>query len=168
MKATERARPRRVTALVAAVGVACAAALLGWGSARADSSPTLRVPMIDAYVRECGSCHVAYAPGLLPAASWRRLMSGLDSHFGSDAAIDTTPQASITAWLEGHAASGRKRAQPPPQDRITRARWFVREHDEVRASDWTSTAVKSPVNCAACHRDAERGDFDEHRVRIPR
>jgi len=27
--------------------------------------------------------------------------------------------------------------------------------------------VGSPANCVACHADAERGDFNEDKVRIP-
>ena len=26
------------------------------------------------YVEECGSCHMAYPPGLLPALSWQKIM----------------------------------------------------------------------------------------------
>jgi len=54
------------------------------------------------------------------------------------------------------------------QLRITETRWFKHEHDEVPARVWTSAAVKQPGNCAACHAQAERGDFSEHSVRIPR
>jgi hypothetical protein len=37
----------------------------------------------------------------------------------------------------------------------------------VRATDWTSTVVKSAANCSACHVAAGEGNFDEHNVRIP-
>ena len=47
-----------------------------------------RVDWPKAYVQECASCHVAYPPGMLPAASWARLMSGLGQHFGTDASFD--------------------------------------------------------------------------------
>ena len=30
-----------------------------------------RVPMLAAYQQECSACHMAYPPGLLPAASWQ-------------------------------------------------------------------------------------------------
>ena len=41
-----------------------------------------------AYEEECGSCHMAYPPGLLPGVSWQRLMAELDNHFGDNAEID--------------------------------------------------------------------------------
>jgi hypothetical protein len=42
---------------------------------------------------ECGSCHLAYPPGLLPAASWQRIMIRLEGHFGDDASLDPATAA---------------------------------------------------------------------------
>ena len=56
------------------------------------------------YRQECGDCHVAYAPRLLPAGDWRRLMAGLDRHFGSDASLDPATTTAILGWLEAGAA----------------------------------------------------------------
>ena len=115
---------------------------------------------------ECGSCHVAYPPALLPAASWRTLMAGLDKHFGTDASLDPASAARIGAFLEQNA--GRKRKLVSASElRITATRWFRHEHDEVPAYVWKSAKVKSASNCAACHAGAERGDFSEDNVRIP-
>lgn len=127
-----------------------------------------RVPLLPAYQQECGSCHVAYPPGFLPAGSWRRLLGGLDRHFGTDASLDPTMTAALTAWLGAHAGSGKRAREEPPQDRISRARWFQREHDEIAAATWARPAIKSPSNCAACHTQADQGDFSERRIRIPR
>jgi hypothetical protein len=44
----------------------------------------------------------------------------------------------------------------------------VHEHDEVPGSVWKSPKVMSPSNCAACHSNAEQGDFSEHNVHIPK
>ena len=42
-------------------------------------------PVADALVKEeCGSCHLAFAPAMLPAQSWARMMSELKNHFGDD------------------------------------------------------------------------------------
>ncbi len=118
------------------------------------------------WAAECGSCHIAYPPQLLPAASWRRIMAGLDRHFGSDASLDAASAAEIGAFLERNAGSG-KRGRGEPL-RITESRWFLHKHDEVRASAWKNPQVKSAANCGACHLGAARGDFDEDAVRIPR
>ncbi|MBK1689590.1 diheme cytochrome c [Rubrivivax gelatinosus] len=125
------------------------------------------VAALPAYEQECGgSCHVAYPPGMLPAESWKRVMAGLDQHYGSDASLDAATQKTIAAWLDTHAS--RRTRSTPPEDRITRSAWFERKHDELRASVWQRKAVGSPANCAACHPRAEQGDFEEHDVKIPK
>lgn len=141
--------------------------LLVAGSAWADGHAERRAAPANAtYTDECGACHVAYPPALLPAASWQRLMGDLPHHYGADASLDPRVAASLAVWLDANAS--RRRTEAPPEDRITRSRWFVHEHDEVPASAWKRTSVKSPANCTACHEGAARGDFDEHAVRIPR
>lgn len=119
------------------------------------------------YKQECGACHLAFPAHLLPTASWQRLMSGLDRHYGVDASLDPAAARTIRQWLEQNAASGWRSVGTPPEDRITRSRTFLRQHDELRASVWTRASVRSPANCSACHRGAADGDFNEHSVRIP-
>lgn len=138
-------------------------------AARADDDHRPRpAPALPKYTQECGSCHVAYPPGLLPAASWRRMMSGLNRHYGTDASLDAANTAELGAWLAANAGTHRRVREAPPDDRITRSAWFTRKHDEVAPAVWKSPAVQSPANCTACHPQAARGDFDEHAVRIPR
>ncbi|PIX96911.1 MAG: cytochrome C [Hydrogenophilales bacterium CG_4_9_14_3_um_filter_63_34] len=116
--------------------------------------------------QECGSCHMAFAPGLLPAASWRKVMSGLDKHFGADASLTPEENREITAFLVSNA-SNRWRAPTAPL-RITETAWFQHKHRELAPAIWKRATVKGPANCAACHPGADQGDFNEHRVRIPR
>jgi hypothetical protein len=116
---------------------------------------------------ECGGCHVPYPPGLLPAADWRRLMGSLDRHFGADASVDPKAGAEIGAFLAANAGRGDTRAAEA-EPRITTTRWFRHEHGKVSPAVFRSSAVGTTSNCAACHRDAAKGDFDEHAVRIPR
>ncbi|MCV2362999.1 diheme cytochrome c [Paucibacter sp. DJ1R-11] len=135
----------------------------------ADEGRRLSVPLLPAYQQECAACHIAYPPGLLPAASWQRISQNLAKHYGSDASLDPATVAQLSQWLTAHAGSGGKRArEAPPEDRITRSAWFIREHDEVPAATWKRASIKSAANCAACHGGAEQGDFNEHRIRIPK
>jgi len=126
----------------------------------------LRLPPNPAYQAECGSCHVPYPPQLLPAQSWQQLMGRLDRHFGSDASLDATAHDEISRYLAANA--GRRAAPAGPEPRITETRWFVRKHDEVDGAAWTRPAVKSAANCSACHQGAEKGNFSDDEVRIPR
>lgn len=117
---------------------------------------------------DCGACHVAYPPQMLPAESWRAIMSGLDKHFGSDASLDAATADEITAFLVGNADTRQHKKTDRPLLRITETRRFKSEHDEVAARTWKNPKVKSPANCSACHTGAESGDFSEHNVRIPK
>lgn len=159
-------RSRPWSASVAGAVLACSLA----GPASADSVP-LPADSPSAYRTECGACHIAYAPGLLPAASWRRLMAGLSNHYGGDASLDAAVSAELSAWLQANAASARKVRRdptPPAEDRITRSTWFVREHRELGADVWRRSAVGSASNCAACHPSAAQGRFSERDLRVPR
>jgi hypothetical protein len=138
------------------------------GGARADDPVGLNTPMLPAYVQECGSCHLAYPPGLLPAESWRRLMASLPQHFGSDASLDAPTTQAIATWLVANAGAYMKVREAPPQDRITRAAWFVREHREIAPATWQRASIKSPAQCAACHTLADTGSFREREIRIPK
>lgn len=118
--------------------------------------------------QECSSCHIAYAPGLLPAESWRKLMAGLDKHFGSDASLDVQDSKEITAFLVDNASN--RWSAPTAPLRITESAWFKRKHDshEINPAVWKNPKVKSAANCQVCHTTAENGDFSERNIKIPR
>ncbi len=163
---------RRRTAALRMVGVSLALAALS-PLAVADREHDherdhYAVPLSPLYTQECSSCHIAFPPGMLPALSWQRLMGNLSKHYGTDASLDEATSATLAAWLAGNAGGNRRVSEPPPQDRITTAAWFQQKHREVSAATWKLPAVKSAANCAACHPDADRGDFNEHSIRIPR
>jgi hypothetical protein len=117
---------------------------------------------------ECGSCHVAFPPRLLPAASWREMMSGLDKHFGTDASLEAPVAQEIGAFLEKNASTRKLDPAAKPLLRISETRWFIREHDEVPDRVWKNPLVKSPANCTACHTQAESGDYRERNIRMPK
>lgn len=167
--------------LLRGIGVLAAtgtAVVLGFslsaGAAHGDGGENM-LPRLSnkAWQQECASCHVAYPPGLLPKASWRRMMSGLDKHFGEDASLDPATQADILKFLEANAANSgskvlRHMAANEAPLRITETRWFMHEHDEVPRATWARKSVGSAANCAACHRQAEQGNYNEDAIRIPK
>ena len=159
MTSTTYFRQLALTALLAACTMA----------AQADSGRA-QVPILPQYQQECGACHMAYPPGLLPAASWQRLMGSLGQHYGTDASLDETSAQEIGAWLITHAGTYKRVSEAPPQDRITTSAWFLRKHNEreVPPAVWKRAAVGSAANCAACHSHAAQGSFSEREIRIPR
>lgn len=110
---------------------------------------------------ECGSCHLAYPPELLPAASWRTIMSNLRNHFGADASLDAGSSADIGTFLEQNAASG-KFARSGAL-RITDSGWFRHEHGEARLMPRSASRFS---DCAGCHTAAEQGDFRGRSLRL--
>ena len=150
------------------------------GEARGDGGGDDVMPRLThkAWQQECASCHLAYSPALLPRASWQRLMGGLDHHFGENATLDPATQADILHFLEANAADSgtsrmgdtvmRRMDTNTTSLRITETRWFVGKHDEVPRATWSRKSVGSAANCAACHRQAEQGKFNEHDIRIPK
>jgi hypothetical protein len=154
---------------LARLGAAAALTLLAF-SATARDHGAAAAPQLPAYQQECGACHLAFPPGLLPAASWQRLMANLPRHFGTDASLDAAQQQPLASWLAANAGTYRKVARDaatPPHDRISQASWFVREHREVDAATWKRKSIASAANCAACHSGAAQGRFSEHDIRIP-
>ncbi len=125
------------------------------------------------YVEECGGCHMAYPAMLLPERSWRKIMAGLENHFGETAELDDETRVAIESYLVGESARKsyrklfRNLGDATPM-RITELPYFVHEHDEIpRRFVADNEQVKSLSQCNACHRDAERGRFDEDDVVIP-
>ncbi len=147
--------------------LALSASLGAMSHAQADSGRLMPRDVPAAYAQECAACHTAYAPGMLPARSWQRIMSTLGKHYGTDASLDAATVQQLSGWLQANAGTYQRVAEAPPEDRITRSAWFVRKHDEIAAPVWKLASVKSAANCAACHSGANQGDFAERSLKLP-
>lgn len=129
-------------------------------------------PVTDPVVKEeCGSCHLAFAPSMLPARSWQRMMNELDNHFGDNANVDAATRERITRYLvanAGDAGGGRSTSKllkglspdSAPQ-RITELPKWVREHRKVPDWEWRHKEVRTKANCVACHTKAEQGYYED-------
>lgn len=129
-----------------------------------------------AYEKECGACHLAYHPSLLPAASWSLVMAGLAEHFGEDASLGDAATREIEAWLVANAAetwdteaANRFRlVDPAHPTRITETPYWRRKHEAVEAAVFARKSIRGKANCLACHRDAPTGRFDDQAIAIPK
>jgi len=132
------------------------------------------------YKEECGSCHFAYPPGLLPAKSWEKLLKGdaLKNHFGDNAELDNDVQKAIYDYAMANSADksyhkrSRKITQATAQGdaplRITEVRYIKRKHHELTDKMVKNNpGVKSLSYCDACHSQASQGVFDKDFVKIP-
>jgi cytochrome b len=172
--APRAARPVLAAALLAVL-VAGAGTTLHWLS-RIPPPPSLRaLPRNPLYDKECGACHYAFNPGLLPASSWAGLMTGLRQHFGEDASLDEASTRTLAAWLVENAAetfdtesANRFRIVAPDDPyRISATPYWARKHADIPPAVFARKGIGSKVNCPACHRDAEGGRYDDQAIAIP-
>jgi hypothetical protein len=130
------------------------------------------------YLNECGSCHFAFQPGLLPQRSWVKMMKGLEDHFGSDATLDEIDHQAILKYLDDNSAEkateykrSKKMLDSIPSNstplEITKVRYFVHEHDEIPRRFIRQKEVGTLSNCAACHTTASKGSYNEDDILIP-
>ncbi|MCF6323282.1 MAG: diheme cytochrome c [Gammaproteobacteria bacterium] len=142
----------------------------GGGSGVAPVNNTL-------YAEECGTCHFAYQPGLLPERSWRKLMAGLDDHFDENAELDEVDRLKLENYLVTYAGdhSNYKRSKKLMRSirngdaplRITMIPYLKKEHREVPKDVLKNEKIRSLSNCDVCHRTAQKGDFEERGIDIP-
>lgn len=168
---------RFAPAAVLLLSVTAAGALLASGPEGPEHRSLVPQSVNARWLAECGACHVAYPPALLPARSWERVMAGLADHFGDNASLDAATAREIEAYLvresgdRGASRAGRKAVGAiAPEEaplRITATRWFRHKHDEIAPAVWRRPAIGSAANCGACHRGAAEGDYSERRVAIP-
>ncbi|CAA7619772.1 conserved exported hypothetical protein [Candidatus Terasakiella magnetica] len=122
-------------------------------------------------LKACGECHMTFQPAFLPARSWERVMDGLGTHFGDNAAMPPEKTAAIrkvlVAGAGDGAAGGRlggKWMRRLPADaaplRITDHPAFARKHDFSPAV-WKKPEVVTKSNCPACHKTAEQGWYED-------
>jgi hypothetical protein len=163
------------------IGYVLLGATLGFGAygviteaAERASSGDIRYVRDSVYTEECGACHLAYPPGLLPAAGWKQVMAGLEDHFDESAELDAETTEHVGKYLATHAL---RPGQPSPMSqllrnlpdvppmRITELPAFLTAHELVARQlqlDEFSYGFLSP--CADCHRQAGDGIFDKDRL----
>ena len=129
------------------------------------------------YTENCGACHFAYQPGLLPSGSWAKILKGLSDHFGEAVELDPESMKTIAEYLKTLAAdnssvklSGKimKSIGRKMPLRITQVPYIQREHHEISSSVFGRVSIGSFSNCTACHKTAEKGIYDDDLVTIPK
>jgi hypothetical protein len=123
--------------------------------------------------KECGQCHMAFPPQLLPQRSWQKIIDSLSTHVGGDVSLPEAQRKLVLDYYLANAADGPsagKQGQkvassiPPTETplRITETARWIKRHREVRSERWTSPTVKSKANCPACHTIGQRRSHEEH------
>jgi cytochrome b len=154
--------------------------MLGYPDARAPENGAPANSRLEAWNHECGSCHLAYAPSLLPARSWDAMLEKQDDHFGEDLALSRETVRKLQASTHSPAPSwaawklaGSARSVDPPPMRITDAPFWRHAHRRLSAQEFARPPVAGRHDCEACHGDAASGIFaprmiqnnSQHRMR---
>jgi mono/diheme cytochrome c family protein len=148
---------------------AIGAASLLMGLAHAQVS--VPIPAFTPYNQQCNVCHFAYPPGMLPAASWKKLMDAMPQHFTSQVMINIDTQEEISNWLQAHASTFPLVAEEPPQQRITQSAWWTKIHmnnPKVSAAVWKKPSVSNGASCVTCHQAAANGEYNAKTARVPK
>jgi hypothetical protein len=141
----------------------------------------------DAVLLECTDCHLAYQPQMLPRRSWRKLMDGLDDHFGEELSLDRETRDEVLGYLVDNAADSGKTSKTSKKSKKKRGRSFMKglgredapiritetprwkkKHGELPDRVWADSRVEFKGQCETCHTEAERGRYDDdHGLRVP-
>jgi len=110
------------------------------------------------YRDECGACHWPFPPKLWYQDSWKKLMDGLENHFGEDATLAPEDEKKIRVYLIQNSTSLSRFEKTVPT-RITDR--FIKRHGHrgMTARLRRHPEVKTFSNCPACHKRAEYGVF---------
>ena len=129
------------------------------------------------YKENCGACHFAYQPQLLPSDSWSKILRECSDHFGETFDLDPEPKKIIGEYLKANAADFsssklsarflRSLGGENPK-RITDIPCIRRYHHEIGQDVLKREAIGSLSNCVACHTTAEKGIYDDDDVKIPK
>lgn len=134
----------------------------------------------EVYLEECGACHFPYQPGLLPEASWRKLLDAkaLADHFGENAELDDSTRQKILDVLVASSAekSRYKRSKKimafmdkgDAPLRITKTEYFEEKHEDI-GDEYVKNnkKVRSFSYCNKCHQQAKNAIYDDDTVYIP-
>jgi hypothetical protein len=128
------------------------------------------------YKEKCGACHFAYQPELMPSASWTRILTSLDDHFGETVELDEASKRVITDFLVSNGAenSSAKRAVKIMRSlgnqvplRITDIPYIRNKHHKISSDVLNRKSIGSLSNCSACHTTAENANYEDDNVKIP-
>lgn len=135
------------------------------------------VPSDAAWAEECSACHGLFHPTLLPARSWKKIVSSLSDHFGDDASLDAETTARIEGYLMKFSAerstseASRKILASIKQTdtplRITETGYWKRKHSDIEEAVWKRASVVDRSNCGACHPGAKKGSFEDADISVP-
>ncbi|MGQ4648950.1 diheme cytochrome C [Lyngbya aestuarii] len=146
--------------------------LLGWGielalgaTSRpqivAQATPTGTVDPVPAryqlgkelYLENCGTCHAALPPEVMPSDTWRQLLLNLNEHYGSRVEPIIAPSV-LLIWNYVRDFSRPLGEEESTPYHLTQSRYFQALHPQVEFAE-----TVRPASCVSCHPGAAQYDY---------
>lgn len=105
------------------------------------------------YLENCGSCHVALPPEVMPTETWRRLLQEPDQHYGQQLQPLIGPSV-VLMWNYLQTYSRPFAEGEPIPYRVSESRFFKALHPQVDLPQ----SVK-PGSCVSCHPGVAQFDY---------
>ncbi|VAW85953.1 Cytochrome b [hydrothermal vent metagenome] len=133
--------------------------------------------MNEQWNEECGACHLAFHPGLLPIRAWQHLFAQQEDHFQEDLMLDEETLIELMNYARENSAEKRQTEAAWKINRsvmknetplkITEVAYWKEKHADITDAVWQQESIQSKANCGACHHDAEQGTFQDAAMKIP-
>ena len=158
------------------ISIALLTAVIALAGSAGKASGRLPSVADDTYRKSCGVCHFAYQPGLLPSASWVKIIDEPNAHPGGALPLDEKTIAEVKSYLTRNSAEksrskiSRKILDSIGSDspvRISEIPYIKRKHREINQEIFVRKGIGSRANCIACHKSAGIGVYDDDDVVIP-
>lgn len=127
---------------------------------------------------QCGECHFAYHPTLLPRRSWEKIFAEQHEHFGDDLDLDEDTYNELLKFHVDNAAetlltepAHRILSLTPDNEtpiRVTETHYWVKKHKDIPEYYWKHKKVRTKGNCSACHLDSDKGTYEDSDMRLPK
>jgi hypothetical protein len=128
---------------------------LGWGWQIGAQEGDLSKYRVGAqlYVENCGTCHIALPPEVMPTQTWQVLLQD-PNHYGAQ--LQNLPQGVLleAVWEFMRDFSRAKASTELTPYRLSQSRYFRALHPGVEFP----TGIR-PTGCIDCHPKANVGDF---------
>lgn len=105
------------------------------------------------YLKNCGSCHIALPPQVMPSETWRQLLLDLDQHYGQKLESIFSPSL-LMMWNYLRDFSRPLKEEEAIPYRVKESRYFKALHPRV---DFPEPARLT--TCVSCHPGASEYDY---------
>jgi len=107
---------------------------------------------LELYLKNCGTCHMALPPAVMPRETWQQLLQERE-HYGVALELPIDPPR-LLIWQYLQFASRPRASEDPTPYRLRNSRYFQALHPRVKLTEPITIS-----SCVQCHPGAMKYDF---------